>query len=111
MRIITLNCNGIRSAAGKGLFEWLPRQRADVVCLQETKAQEHQLSDACFRPGGHFCAYFDAKRPGYSGVAVLSKKKPDKIISGFGVPEFDNEGRYLEFQFRSEERRVGKERR
>ena len=51
MRIITLNCNGIRSAAGKGLFEWLPAQRADVVCLQETKAQEHQLIDACFRPG------------------------------------------------------------
>ncbi len=55
--------------------------------------------DACFRPGGHHCAYFDAKRPGYSGVAVLSKKKPDRIITGFGVPEFDDEGRYLEFQF------------
>src|SRR5688572_31483220 len=85
MRIITLNCDGIRSAAGKGLFEWLPRRRADVICLQETKAQEHQLGDPCLRPRGHFCAYFDAKRPGYSGVAVLSKKKPDKVVTGFGV--------------------------
>jgi exodeoxyribonuclease-3 len=73
MRIITLNCNGIRSAAGKGLFEWLLRQRADVVCLQETKAQEHQLADACFRPLGFHCRYYDARRPGYSGVAVYSK--------------------------------------
>ena len=99
MRILTLNCNGIRSAASKGLFEWLPGQRADVVCLQETKAQEHQLADACFRPGGYHCRYFDAKRPGYSGVAIYSKREPDKVITGFGVPEFDDEGRYLEFRF------------
>jgi exodeoxyribonuclease-3 len=70
MRILTLNCNGVRSAASKGLFDWLPAQGADVVCLQETKAQEHQLADACFRPGGYHCSYFDAKRPGYSGVAI-----------------------------------------
>ena len=99
MRILTLNCNGIRSAASKGLFEWLPAQRADVICLQETKAQEHQLGDGCFRPAGYSCAYFDAKRPGYSGVAVYSRKKPDRIVAGFGVKEFDDEGRYLEFQF------------
>ena len=64
MRILTFNCNGVRSAASKGFFDWLPGQRADVVCLQETKAQEHQLSDGCFRPAGYHCAYFDAKRPG-----------------------------------------------
>jgi exodeoxyribonuclease-3 len=52
MRIVTLNCNGIRSAAGKGLFDWLPTVDADVVCLQETKAQEHQLGDGRFRPSG-----------------------------------------------------------
>src|SRR6187549_3490895 len=62
MRIITLNCNGVRSAAGKGLFDWLSGQSADVVCLQETKSQEHQLADPCFRPTGFHCAYFDAKR-------------------------------------------------
>ena len=99
MRIITLNCNGVRSAASKGLFQWLPAQAADVVCFQETKAQEHQLGDECFRPAGYHCRYFDAVRPGYSGVAVYSKRKPDRVITGFGVPEFDREGRYLEFQF------------
>ena len=99
MRVITLNVNGIRSAAAKGLFPWLARQDADVVCLQETKAQEHQLGDEVFRPAGYHCRYFDALRPGYSGVAVYSKRKPDRVIAGFGVPEFDREGRYLEFQF------------
>ncbi len=101
MRIITLNCNGIRSAAGKGLFEWLSAQSADVVCLQETKAQVHQLEDARFRPTGYHCRYFDAVRKGYSGVAVYSKQKPDRMIRGIGIPEFDAEGRCLEFQFGS----------
>ncbi len=99
MRIITLNCNGIRSAARKGLFQWLPAQAADVVCLQETKAQLHQLEDEVFHPAGYHCRYFDAERKGYSGVAVYSKRKPDRVISGIGVAEFDQEGRYLEFQF------------
>jgi exodeoxyribonuclease-3 len=99
MRIVTLNCNGIRSAAGKGLFDWLPAQRADVVCLQETKAQEHQLGDGKFRPEGMHCWYFDAERKGYSGTAVFSRAKPQRVIRGFGVPEFDREGRYLELQF------------
>jgi exodeoxyribonuclease-3 len=99
MRILTLNCNGIRSAARKGLFDWLPTQAPDVVCLQETKAQVHQLEGGGFRPDGYHCYYFDAERKGYSGVAVYSKTKPDRVIRGFGVPEFDGEGRYLELQF------------
>ncbi|MGQ0428517.1 MAG: exodeoxyribonuclease III [Gammaproteobacteria bacterium] len=99
MRIVTLNCNGIRSAADKGLFEWLPEQGADVVCLQETKAQEHQLDDRKFRPDGMYCRYHDAERKGYAGVAVFSRTKPSRVIGGFGVPEFDREGRYLELQF------------
>jgi len=99
MRILTLNCNGIRSAARKGFFDWLPSQSPDVVCLQETKAQVHQLEHGGFRPDGYHCYYFDAERKGYSGVAVYSKMKPDRVIRGFGVPEFDGEGRYLELQF------------
>ena len=99
MRILTLNCNGIRSAARKGLFDWLPLQLPDVVCLQETRAQVHQLEGGGFRPDGYHCYYFDAERKGYSGVAVYSKTKPDRVIRGFGVPEFDGEGRYLELQF------------
>ena len=99
MRIITLNCNGIRSAARKGLFRWLPRQRADVVCLQETKAQEHQLGGREFRPAGFHCHYYDAEKKGYSGVAVFSRQEPDEVIRGFGVEEFDREGRYIEARF------------
>jgi exodeoxyribonuclease-3 len=99
LRILTLNCNGIRSAARKGLFPWLAAQRADVVCLQETKAQEHQLDHDDFRPAGYHCHYFDAERPGYSGVALFSRREPEQVVRGFGVPEFDREGRYLEASF------------
>ncbi|MCU0976912.1 MAG: exodeoxyribonuclease III [Steroidobacteraceae bacterium] len=99
MRIVTLNCNGIRSAARKGLFTWLPRQRADVLCLQETKAQEHQLDHGDFRPRGWHCFYHDAEKKGYAGVAIFSRTEPDEVIRGFGVDEFDREGRYLEARF------------
>ena len=99
MRIVTLNCNGIRSAARKGLFSWLPRQRADFLCLQETKAQEHQLDHGDFRPKGWHCFYFDARKKGYAGVALFSRTAPDEVIRGFGADEFDAEGRYLEARF------------
>ena len=99
MRIVTLNCNGIRSAARKGFFTWLPRQRADVLCLQETKAQEHQLDHGDFRPKGWHCFYYDAQKKGYAGVALFSRTEPDEVIRGFGVDEFDREGRYLEARF------------
>ena len=62
MRVITANVNGIRAAAKKGFFDWLKRQRADFVCLQETKAQEHQLDDSLFYPKGYHCYYFDAEK-------------------------------------------------
>ena len=98
-RVITLNVNGIRSAARKGFFEWLRAQDADVVCLQETKAQQHQLVDPCFRPDGYHCYYADALRKGYSGVAVYTRHEPEEVVRGFGVREFDDEGRYLEVRF------------
>ena len=99
MRIITLNANGIRAAGRKGLFNWLPRQRADVVCIQETKAQVAQLQDRLYFPRRWVCEYEDAERKGYSGVALYSRREPDEVIRGFGVPEFDDEGRYLEMRF------------
>ena len=98
MRIITLNANGIRAAARKGLFTWLVRQRADLVCIQETKAQRQQLQDRLFYPRGWHCVYADAERKGYSGVALYSRREPDAVRCGFGVPEFDAEGRYLEMR-------------
>ena len=97
--MISLNANGIRAAARKGFFDWLRKQDADVVCIQETKAQEHQLTDACFRPDSYHCYYEDAVKKGYSGVAVYSKQKPRKVIRSFGQQEFDDEGRYLELRF------------
>jgi len=100
MRIITLNANGIRSAARKGFFDWMATQDADVVCIQETKAQRDQLDDPVFHPKGYHCHYFDAEKKGYSGVAVYSRVKPQDVIVGYGSREFDAEGRYLEVQLK-----------
>ena len=74
-------------------------QQADVVCIQETKAQVHQLTDDVFSPNGYHCYYEDAEKKGYSGVAIYSRVKPSRVVRGFGVSEFDDEGRYLEAQF------------
>ena len=97
-RVISLNANGIRAAARKGFFDWLAGQDADVVCIQETKAQEHQLTDDCFRPAGYHSYYEDAQKKGYSGVAVYSRHTPKRVVRGYGDAEFDAEGRYLEIQ-------------
>jgi exodeoxyribonuclease-3 len=100
MRIISLNANGIRSAASKGVFDWLRTQNADVVCLQETKAQEDQLTDPMFRPDGHHCFYRDATtKKGYSGVAIYSRREPDEVRTELGWPAFDDEGRYIEARY------------
>ena len=96
LKIISLNANGIRAAARKGLYSWLKQKNADVVCIQETKAQEYQLLDDCFRPEGYFCYYNDALKKGYSGVAIYTRFKPKEIIYGIGLKDFDEEGRYLE---------------
>ncbi|MDH3561717.1 MAG: exodeoxyribonuclease III, partial [Gammaproteobacteria bacterium] len=99
MRIITVNVNGIRAAARKGFFQWMVRQQADVVCLQETRAQVHQLDDRVFWPRGWHVSFNAAKKKGYSGVAIYSKRKPDTVISGLGWPDMDAEGRYIEARF------------
>jgi len=102
MRIITLNCNGIRSAARKGLFDWLARQKADYLCLQETKAQPADLEAlpekerGLFFPKGWHAHFNSAVKKGYSGVAVYCREKPDALLDKLGAAEFDDEGRYLE---------------
>ena len=99
MRIISANLNGIRSAASKGFFNWLEAQHADVVCLQELKAQITDLSREMLQPG-EFHGYFHcAEKKGYSGVGIYSRKQPDALIEGLGIPDIDCEGRYLEAQF------------
>lgn len=95
MRIITLNLNGIRSAARKGFFEWLAQQDADVVCLQELKAQEADLADPTFRPAGYHAYFHCAEKKGYSGVGIYTKRQPVDVVTGLGWETADTEGRYV----------------
>ncbi|MDA3913004.1 exodeoxyribonuclease III [Oleiagrimonas sp.] len=101
MRIISLNANGIRSAARKGMFDWFDEQDADILCLQETKARVHQLQDdpAFSREGYHDCFHDARSKKGYSGVAIYSREKPDAILTELGREDFDCEGRYIEARF------------
>jgi exodeoxyribonuclease III len=101
MRIITLNCNGIRSAASKGLLDWLARQKADVICFQEIKAHVEDLPALLAKPRGWHAFFHPAQKKGYSGVAIWSRAKPDEVITGLGIPEIDQDGRYLEARYGS----------
>jgi exodeoxyribonuclease-3 len=100
-RILTLNVNGIRSAGNRGFFRWLPKADADVVCLQEVKAQETDIPDAWRLPDDLHGFFHCAQKKGYSGTALYAKKQPLRVKIGFGVPEFDGEGRYVEAEFRA----------
>lgn len=105
MRIISFNANGLRSAARKGFFEWFAGQDADILCVQETKAQEHQLSgdnglDAAFLPPGYRAFFRDATtKKGYSGVAIYTRREPDEVRTALGWAPFDEEGRYIEARY------------
>jgi len=99
MRIISANLNGIRSASRKGFFDWLKRQQADVVCIQEVKAQAADLTEDMLHPG-RFHGYFSlAEKKGYAGVGLYSRQEPDAVHRGFGSHEHDGEGRYLQADF------------
>ncbi len=97
MRIITINVNGIRAAERKGLFSWLKTKNADVVCLQEIKAQEDQL-DEKFYPEGMNNDYHSAERKGYSGTGLYCKTKPDKV-SYSPWEDMNSEGRIIQADF------------
>jgi exodeoxyribonuclease-3 len=99
LKVITLNVNGIRSAARKGLYPWLAAQKADVVCLQEVKAHEADLAPELLAPKGYSGFFHCAEKKGYAGVALYSRRAPDAVVRGFGVREFDAEGRFLEARF------------
>lgn len=97
MRIITFNANGIRSAARKNFFDWFAGQDADVLCVQETKAQYEQLeNDEVYFPAGYHSYFYDAEKKGYSGVALYTRHHPDRVVKGLGWPDIDREGRYLQ---------------
>jgi len=101
MKVISVNVNGIRSAQKKGFFDWLKNQRADVVCLQEIKAQSHQLDEEIFYPKNYHSFYFEAEKKGYSGVGIYCREKPDNVVVGLGEgwEDMDAEGRYIQADF------------
>lgn len=98
-KIITLNLNGIRAASKKGVLEWFLSTNADVICVQETKAQVAVLGAEHFAVAGYHSYFVDAQRPGYSGVGIYCKQQPDELVQGFGEPSFDAEGRYIGARF------------
>jgi exodeoxyribonuclease-3 len=100
MRIISFNANGLRSAATKGFFDWFRAQDADVLCVQETKAQEHQLAAPELQAEGYRAWFRDAiTKKGYSGVGIYSRREPDDVRTSLGWAPFDDEGRYIEARF------------
>jgi exodeoxyribonuclease-3 len=99
LRVISLNLNGIRSAVRKGWLDWAAAQQADVICVQELKAQEGDLDDATRVVAGLRGQFHFAEKKGYSGVGLYSRLAPQAVRIGFGNPEFDAEGRYVEADF------------
>lgn len=99
LRIVSLNLNGIRSATSKGLFEWMAGHDADILCLQELKAQDKDLSEQMKAPPGYQGVFHYAEKKGYSGVGIYSKRTPDRVVEGIGHAGFDAEGRYLRADF------------
>ena len=99
LRIISLNLNGIRSAWSKNVLPWVVAQQADIICLQELKAQLPDLTSEMNSPDGMHAFYHCAEKKGYSGVGIWSRRKPDQVIEGFDGGEFDAEGRYIRADF------------
>ena len=99
MRIVSWNVNGLRACAKKGFLDFLERSEADVVALQETRVFPDQLDVKVGNPAGWYSYFSPAERPGYSGVAIYSRKKPTRIERSLNVPEFDSEGRYISVSF------------
>jgi exodeoxyribonuclease-3 len=99
LRVISANLNGIRSASSKGFFQWLEEQKATVVGVQEVKAQ-HEHVDGVFCSAGSLKGHFHyALKKGYSGVGMYTRETPSEVITGVGVQEFDDEGRWVEARF------------
>jgi len=99
MKIISWNVNGLRSVYGKGFVEWFYKTNADIVCLQEIKADENQLPFELTRPEGYHVYFNSAEKKGYSGVVIYTKEKPISIKKNLGLPTFDSEGRILELEY------------
>ena len=94
-KILSYNVNGLRAASNKGLFDWLRTENPDIICIQEIKLQKGQFDVKIIESLGYHHYWHYALKKGYSGVAIFSKDKPIEIIEGIGMPEYDNEGRFI----------------
>jgi exodeoxyribonuclease-3 len=99
MRIISYNTNGIRAAMKKGFVEWLKTHPADIICIQETKANKDDVEYSLIEELGFSCYWYSAQKKGYSGVAVFTKIKPDNVVYGTGHSMSDDEGRVIQLDF------------
>jgi exodeoxyribonuclease-3 len=99
LRVTTLNLNGIRSAAAKGVYGWLRRQQTDVFCVQELKAQAANMTKRMLAPAGFHGYFHYAAKKGYSGVGIYTRREPERVIEGLGVADIDAEGRYIRADF------------
>ena len=100
MKIISYNVNGIRAAITKGFLDWLQAANPDIICLQEIKANEDQIPiDEITKAGYPYQYYYSAQKKGYSGVAILSKIKPNNVVFGTGIEHMDFEGRNVRADF------------
>lgn len=95
LKVISYNVNGIRAAMKKGFSDWLKTEKPDILCMQETKAQPEQIDAQAFAELGYYSYVHSAKKKGYSGVAILTKQIPDKIVVGMGMDKYDDEGRVI----------------
>ena len=98
--IISYNVNGIRAALKKGWSEWVKATNADIIALQEIKAQTDQLELSIFEDLGYHHYWFSAQKKGYSGVALLCKEKPLHVEYGCGIEKYDFEGRVIRADFK-----------
>ncbi len=101
MRILSWNVNGIRAVAKKGFLDWFLDESPDILCLQETKAQEDQLDKELRNPEGYYSYFSSAEKKGYSGVALFTKEKPKDVKHGFGIKKFDSEGRTIIAEYKN----------
>ena len=99
MKIVSYNVNGIRAAMKKGLFEWLNKEKPDIFCIQESKAQSNDVDLFPFRALGYEVGWHQAEKKGYSGVAIFSKITPKHIEIGMGMDKYDREGRVIRMDF------------
>jgi len=100
MKILSWNVNGIRACVKKGFLKWLYKAKPDILCLQEIKISEAELTKELTRPKGYYTYWNFGHKKGYAGVAVFTKEKPIKVERGIGVRKFDQEGRFLILQYK-----------